>query len=432
MGDDEPGFGHDPFEQSGDLVDCLDPVVDEEDLPLSLQFLFDRAADDGFTERDDIGLDRQAVPGGRLDDRHIPQAEQGHVESAGDRRCAHRQDIDPPLELFESLLVGDPKPLFLVDDHQGEFPEGEITGEDAVGADEDVDLPGGQLRHHLFLLLRRAEPGEQIDRHWEGSEPRGESLVVLVGQHRRRGEYRDLFAIHDRLEGGPHRHFRLSVANVSAQEAIHRRRLLHVALGVGDGGCLIGRQLVWESGFKLVLPGRVSTKGVAGDELALRIELEQLFRHVPHRPLGAGFRLLPGNPPEPVKRRSVCLGARVLLDQVETLDGHVELGTFGKGQQHELALGPCRLFGTLPCQPGIDLRRALWPPCIELHQPLELPNAVIDVDHIIAHFQIPEVGEEGPCLGATRLLRPFWCDRFIKEIRFAVEGDGHPRQGESD
>ena len=52
---------------------------------------------------------------------------------------------------------------------------------------------------------------------------------VLLGQDRGRHEHGHLVAGVDRLERRPHRHFGLAVADVAAQQAIHRPRLLHVA-----------------------------------------------------------------------------------------------------------------------------------------------------------------------------------------------------------
>ena len=51
-------------------------------------------------------------------------------------------------------------------------------------------------------------------------------LQVLERQHRRRRQDGDLLAVHHRLERGAHRHFGLAVADVAAQQAVHRRRRL--------------------------------------------------------------------------------------------------------------------------------------------------------------------------------------------------------------
>ena len=82
-------------------------------------------------------------------------------------------------------------------------------------------------------------------------------LQVLEREDRRRRQERHLLAVHDGLERRAHRDFGLAVADVAAQQAVHRRRRLHVALDVGDGVRLIDGQLPLERVFELLLPVRV-------------------------------------------------------------------------------------------------------------------------------------------------------------------------------
>jgi hypothetical protein len=58
--------------------------------------------------------------------------------------------------------------------------------------------------------------------------------VVLVGQNGDRRDDRHLLAILHRLERRAHRHFRLPESHIPAHEAIHRMRILHIALDVLD------------------------------------------------------------------------------------------------------------------------------------------------------------------------------------------------------
>jgi hypothetical protein len=59
------------------------------------------------------------------------------------------------------------------------------------------------------------------------------------------------------FECSPHGHFRFPVADVAAQQPIHRRRRFHVALDLGNGAGLIWRQLVGKRAFELLLPMRI-------------------------------------------------------------------------------------------------------------------------------------------------------------------------------
>ena len=77
---------------------------------------------------------------------------------------------------------------------------------------------------------------------------------VLEREDRRRREKRDLLAVDDRLEGGAHRDFGLAVADIAAEQAIHRRRRFEIARDVGDRRLLIRRELVLERVGKFLLP----------------------------------------------------------------------------------------------------------------------------------------------------------------------------------
>ncbi len=73
----------------------------------------------------------------------------------------------------------------------------------------------------------------------------------------------------------------------------------------------------------------------------------------------------------------------IFLDQIEARERDVEFGLLGEHQQHEFA--------------GLALR-------FELAQAIELADAVIDMDHVIAGLEIAEVAGEygsfGFALGA--------------------------------
>ncbi len=203
---------------------------------------------------------------------------------------------------------------------------------------------------------------------------------MLRRQHRRRRQEGDLLAVHHRLERGAHRHFGLAVADVAAQQAIHRRRRFHVALDVGDRGRLVRREIELERVLEFLLPVRVGAEGVTGHGLARGVELEQLLGHVAHRLLDLGLRLLPGRAAEPIERRLRSAG--VFLDQIEALDGHEQLGVAVIAELEELLHDVAAGDG-------------------DLLEADELADAVIDVDDQIVDLEIAQVGEEG---GASRSL----------------------------
>ena len=162
-------------------------------------------------------------------------------------------------------------------------------------------LPGFEFFQSFLLLFFGAEAAEHFDAHRKGGEAPAEGFVVLKGEHGGGREHGHLLGIGDGLEGGAHGDFRLAVAHVAAQQAVHGKRGFHVALDVLDGAQLVGRFLEFEGVFEFALPIRIGRKGVAGGGLALGVERQELFRPCRRRICGRASCALP---------RSSCRGGR--------------------------------------------------------------------------------------------------------------------------
>ena len=119
----------------GRLVDRLDAVVDEERLAAALLLAHDRLLDELLVVVADVGLDRPAALGRRLDDADVAQPGERHLQRARDRRRAHRDHVDAQLELAQQLLLLDAEALLLVDDDQAEVLAADVAAEDPVRAD---------------------------------------------------------------------------------------------------------------------------------------------------------------------------------------------------------------------------------------------------------------------------------------------------------
>ena len=76
-------------------------------------------------------------------------------------------------------------------------------------------------------------------------------------QHRGRHEDGDLLPVLHRLEGGAQRDLGLAVADVAADEPIHRPPAKHVGLDLGDGPLLVAGLGIGKGLLELALPGRV-------------------------------------------------------------------------------------------------------------------------------------------------------------------------------
>ena len=144
--------------QVADRVDRLDAVVDEVDLPAARQLAADGARDDrpGRSLTTLVWIDRRSFGGvSMIDMSRMPTSDMLSVRGIGVAR--HRQHVDLAPQLLDPLLVRDAEPLLLVDDQQAEVAELDVLRQQAVRADDDVDLAGGQVREDL----RSARPRDR-------------------------------------------------------------------------------------------------------------------------------------------------------------------------------------------------------------------------------------------------------------------------------
>ena len=266
-------------------------------------------------------------------------------------------------------------------------------------------LPAARSASASFCSALRPEAADHLDAHGKSGEALLHRLLMLKRQHRRRRENGDLLAVHHGLERRAHGDFGLAVADVAAQQAVHRRRRFHVALDVGDRRHLIGRQVVFEGVLELLLPVRVGAEGVAGHGLARGVELEELLRHVAHRLLDPALGAFPGRAAQPIERRPRRAG--VLLDEIQPFDRHEQLVVAGVAQLEKL------------------LQRVADADLLEAD---ERPDPVIDVDDEIADLQIAQVrqkrlGGRFPPLGRAPLL--------LEDVGLGVDLQAGVRQPEA-
>ena len=213
--------------------------------------------------------------------------------------------------------------LLLVDDQQAEILELHVVREQAMRADDAVDLAGRDALDHLLRLACGEEPRERLDTDREPGEPVGERVAMLSGQQGRRHEHGDLLAVLDRLERRSDRDLGLTEADVAAQQPVHRMGEFHVALDRLDRRALVGRLDVGERLLHLVLP-----RGVLGERMALGVD-PLLVQH--HEFLGdladSGTHLALGlrevRPTQLVQLRR--LAADVLAQGVDLVGRDVEL-----------------------------------------------------------------------------------------------------------
>ena len=132
-----------------------------------------------------------------------------------------------------------------------------------MGADQDVDAALAEALDRLALLGGAAEARDVLDRERVVGEALAEGAVVLLGEDRRRREHEHLLAVGGGLERGAQRDLGLAVADVAADQPVHRPRLLHVRLDRLDRLALVGGLGVGEALLELALPVAVGRERVA-------------------------------------------------------------------------------------------------------------------------------------------------------------------------
>ena len=186
----------------------------------------------------------------------------------------------------------------------------------------------------------------------------------------------------DRFESRAHGDFGLAVADIAAEQPVHGLGRFHVALDVNDGHVLIFGFAEFEGVLELAHQLAVGGEGVPFGGASFSVKLEQLVGHVLHGLSHAGFGLGPGGGAEVIECWLGPFRRPVFLDQVEAREGHIEARAFRVFEQHEFRVAVA---------------------LIDLFEALILPDAMLDVDHVVSDLKIAEVGEKCRGLGLLTL-----------------------------
>ncbi len=80
-----------------------------------------------------------------------PTSDMCNVRGIG--RGGHGKDVHFFAHLLQALFVAHAEALFFIDDQQSKIGELYVLGQQAVSADEDVDLSGFDSLQNIFLLF---------------------------------------------------------------------------------------------------------------------------------------------------------------------------------------------------------------------------------------------------------------------------------------
>ena len=209
-------------------------------------------------------------------------------------------------------------------------------------------------------------------------------MEVLQRQHGRGDEHGDLLSVHDRLEGSPHGHLGLAVADIAADQPVHRLRPLHICLDLPDGCHLICRLLKGEGSLKLPLPGGIRGASKSFGYLPCGIKLYEFPGHFANGGPDPFLCPRPRVRSQTIQRGSACggVGTDIALDEVEFVDRDVELIATRILQQEAIAFHLTHR----------DLLQSVKP-----------ANAMVQVNHHISWLQILESVESA---GLSNLWPP--------------------------
>ena len=210
MANGHPRLGHQGLHVGEEALDGAHAVVEDVDLALSGQLPLDGVPQKGVGVFQHIGLHRIPLLRWGFQQGHVADTHHGHVQGARDGRGGKREHVHALLELFELLLVFDAEALLLVHHQQPKVLKAQVLAQQAVGADEDVDIALCQLFQDDLLFLGAAKAGEHLHPHREARKALLHGFQVLLGQDGGGHQHGHLFGIHHGLEGGAHGHLRLS------------------------------------------------------------------------------------------------------------------------------------------------------------------------------------------------------------------------------
>ena len=299
----------------------LDPVVEEEGLAAAVGLALDRPAHQLLVVGTNVGANRPAPLGGRLDHRDVAHTRQAHLESPRDGRRRHREHVDLELQLAQELLLADPEALLLVEDQQPQIGGTDVAREQPVGADQDVHLAVGEARQGRPDRGGLAKARDHLDLDRELRQALPEGAEVLLRQDRGRHQHHHLLAVRDGLLRGAQGHLGLAVAHVAADQAVHGALGLQVPLHGVDRLELVGRLPVREGALEDELPVAVRRERMTGAGTALGVEVEQLSRQLPSGTAGAGLHSLPARRPQCRELRRLAPRPHVPGDLRELVGG---------------------------------------------------------------------------------------------------------------
>ena len=154
---------------------------------------------------------------------------------------------------------------------------------------DDIALARLELFENRLNLSRLAETAYVLNLAGESFETMAERIVVLESEDRCWYEEGDLLIVAHGLKRCPYGQLRLAEPDIAADETIHWGLPLHIGLAGLIGLVLVGRILIEERGFELLLHIAIGGEGETLLLLTLGVERDKLSGDVLDAALGLGL-----------------------------------------------------------------------------------------------------------------------------------------------
>ena len=227
--------------------------LDQRTDPIDAAAVVERALDrvDHFAEpfeRQRAGVDLLPAGGlfAQLGNVHV--AEIGQHQRARDRRRGEHQKIDRFAFARQREPLVHAEAVLLVDDGEREIVKRHVVLKQRVGADDEIDIAGGERRQNLRAFAAALAAGEDGEADAGGRRQPRDGGEMLPRQNFGRRHERRLPAGLDHGRGGKERDHGLAGADVAMKQPQHAVRLREIGDDVVDRALLRRRERIGQRG----------------------------------------------------------------------------------------------------------------------------------------------------------------------------------------
>ena len=255
------GHGHATFVVAGDTGNVLELVgrvarLHERADHIGLLALFMRLADGAVSQvAARLGEDARRHAGTRngtmADDARVQVAVDRKRQRARDGRRRHNEQVGPGTLGAQSVTLADAKPVLFVDDDERQVLKINVLRKHGMGAKEDIELAGLQLRMNVRALGRRRGARQERPGHTGLRKQRAGLIGILTRQHTRRRHDAGLRAAICRNRQRAGGNGGLAGTDIAQQQAVHHApAIAHIMQDILECGLLLVAQRKRQGLFK--------------------------------------------------------------------------------------------------------------------------------------------------------------------------------------